>query len=233
VTSGAKGVSEDTSIAELWSRAAHDLRQPVQAALLLSKMLDGASAPPEMRRVARHIGTSLNALYGMLEFLVVLSRLEAGLQSVPQRNCQLADVLAVTLREANKVAARRGVALRVRGVRGLVKSNPHLLATAIKSLLLNAIKFGAGDEITAGCRRRGDQIAFEVRFQAAALDTASETSAFFELTTPGAGANSCELGVGLVLLERLCLRLGHSLQQTSAPPTGRLLALWLPRPNRP
>jgi two-component system, sensor histidine kinase len=233
VTSGAKGVGKDASIAELWSRAAHDLRQPVQAALLLSKMLDGASASPDMRRAARHIGASLNALYGMLEFLVVLSRLEAGLQSAPQRNCQLADVLAVTLREASKIAARRGVALHVRGVRGLVKSNPHLLATAIKSLLLNAIKFGSGDEITACCRRRGDQVAFEVRFKAAAVDPASETSAFFELSTPGAGASSCELGVGLVLLERLCLRLGHSLQQTSAPPTGRLLALWLPRPNRP
>jgi signal transduction histidine kinase len=231
VTSGAKGVGEDASIAELWARAAHDLRQPVQAALLLSKMLDGASAPADMRRAARHIGRSLNALYGMLEFLVVLSRLEAGRQSLPQRNCQLADVLAVPLREASKIAARRGVALRVRGVRGLVKSNPHLLTTAIKNLLLNAIKFGSGDAITARCRRQGDQVAFEVRFKAAAIDPARDSSAFFELSTPGAGANSCELGVGLVLLERLCLRLGHSLQRAPAPPDGRLLAIWLPRSN--
>ena len=232
--SGANGVGEDASIAELWARAAHDLRQPVQAALLLSKMLlDGGAAPSDMRRVARHIGTSLNALYGMLEFLVVLSRLEAGLQGVAQRNCQLADVLAVPLRQASKVAARRGVALRVRGVRGLVKSNPHLLATASKSLLFNAIKFGSGDEITARCRRRGDQVAFEVRFKAAAVDPARERSAFFELSTVGAGASSRELGVGLVLLERLCLRLGHSLEQTPAPPDGRLLSLWLPRVSGP
>ena len=231
--SGANGVGEDASIAELWARAAHDLRQPVQAALLLSKMLlDGASAPSD-RRAARHIGTSLNALYGMLEFLVVLSRLEAGLQSAAQRNCQLADVLAVTLRETSKVAARRGVALRARGVRGLVKSNPHLLATAIKNLLFNAIKFGSGDEITARCRRRGDQVAFEVRFKAAAVDPASESSAFFELPTTGARASSCELGVGLALLERLCLRLGHSLEQTPTPPDGRLLAIWLPRVSGP
>ena len=226
MTSGAKGDGEDASIAELWARAAHDLRQPVQAALLLSKLLDGASAPVDMRRAARHIGRSLNALYGMLEFLVVLSRLEAGRQSVTQRNCQLADLLAVTLREASKIAARRGVALRVRG---LVKSNPHLLTTAIKSLLLNAIKFGAGDEIIARCRRQGHQVAFEVRFQAAAVDPARDSSAFFELSTPGAGVNSSELGVGLVLLERLCLHLGHSLQRAPAPPDGWLLAIWLPR----
>jgi signal transduction histidine kinase len=234
VTGRRKEVGEDASIAELWARAAHDLRQPVQAALLLSKMLDGASAPPDMRRAARHIGASLSALYGMLEFLVVLSRLEAGLQSAPQRTCQLAEVLAATLREASKVAARRGIALRVRGVRGLVKSNPHLLATAIKSLLLNAIKFGAGDAISARCRRRGDQVGFEVRFKAAAaVDPASEKSAFFELSRLGAGASGPELGVGLVLLERLCRRLGHDLEQTPAPPDGRLLVIWLPRVGTP
>jgi two-component system, sensor histidine kinase len=233
VTGGAKEVDDNASIAELWARAAHDLRQPVQAALLLSKMLDVTSAPPDMRRAARHIGTSLSSLYGMLEFLVVLSRLEAGLQSVPQRNCQLADVLATTLREVSKFATRRGIALRVRGVRGLVKSNPQLLATAIKSLLLNAIKFGSGDEIAARCRRRGDQIGFEVRFKAAAVDPANEKSAFFEVSTLGAGARSCELGVGLVLLERLCRRLGHSLEQSPAPPNGRRLAIWLPRVDAP
>jgi signal transduction histidine kinase len=223
--------AEDVSIAALWARAAHDLRQPVQAALLLSKMLDGAEAPPDMRRAARHIGTSLSSLYGMLEFLVVLSRLEAGLGSVPIRNCELAEVLAAPLRETSKIAARRGVTLRTRNLRGSVKSNAPLLAMAAKSLLLNAIKFGSGDEIVARCRRQRDQVAFEVRFKAAAVDPARESSAFFELSTPGAGANSCELGVGLVLLERLCLRLGHSLQRAPAPPDGRLLAIWLTRSN--
>ena len=149
-------------------------------------MLDGVSAPPDVRRAARHIGASLNALYGMLEFLVVLSRLEAGIRSAPQRNCQLADVLAVPLREASKVAARRGVAFACVACAGWSKQ-PTSAGDGHQSLLLNAIKFGSGDEITACCRRRGDQVAFEVRFTTAAVDPASETSAFFELSTPGAG----------------------------------------------
>jgi len=221
--------AEDVSIAELWARAAHDLRQPVQAALLLSKMLDGAEAPPDMRRAARHIGTSLSSLYGMLEFLVVLSRLEAGLGSVPIRNCELAEVLAAPLRETSKIAARRGVALRTRNLRGSVKSNAPLLAMAAKSLLLNAIKFGSGEEIVAACRRRSDAVAIEVRFKAASVDPSSEESAFFDVATHAGGARSCELGVGPVLLERMCRRLGHSLEQTRSPPDGRLLTLWVPR----
>jgi len=220
---------EEGSIAELWARAAHDLRQPVQAALLLSKMLDGAEAPPDMRRAARHIGTSLSSLYGMLEFLVVLSRLEAGLGSVPIRNCELAEVLAAPLREATKLAAKRGVTLRTRGLSGAVKSNPQLLAMATKSLLLKAIKFGTGDEIVVACRRRPDALAIEVRFRGAVADPSSEEGAFFEVATLTAGARISELGVGRLLLERLCRRLGHSLDETRSPPDRRLLALSAPR----
>jgi signal transduction histidine kinase len=215
---------EEASIAELWARAAHDLRQPVQAALLLSKMLDGAEAPPEMRRAARHIGASLSSLYGMLDFLVVLSRLEAGLGSVPIRNCELAEVLAAPVRETMKVAVKRGVALRTRNLSGAVKSNPQLLAMATKSLLLKAIKFGSGGEIVAACRRRREALAIEIRFRGA-IDPSEET-AFFEVA---AGMRSSELGIGRLLLERLCRRLGHTLDETRSPPDHRLLALWLPR----
>jgi hypothetical protein len=193
---------EEASIAELWARAAHDLRQPVQAALLLSKMLDGAEAPPDMRRAARHIGTSLSSLYG-------------------------AEVLAAPVRETTKVAVKWGVALRTRNLSGAVKSNPQLLAMATKSLLLKAIKFGSGDAIVAGCRRRGDALAIEVRFRGA-IDPSEET-AFFEVATRAAGTRSSELGIGRLLLERLCRRLGHSLDETRSPPDHRRLALWLPR----
>jgi two-component system, sensor histidine kinase len=226
---GAMAAEEKVSIAELWARAAHDLRQPVQAALLLSKVLAAAEAPPDIRRAARHIGTSLSSLYNMLEFLVVLSRLEAGVASVPIRNCELAEVLAAPLREIKKVAAKRGVALRTRNLRGRAKSNPQLLAMAAKSLLLNALKFGSGAEIVVSCRRRSDMLVLEVRFCGGVVDPTSEESAFFEVSTLAAGARSSELGIGRLLLERLCWRLGHTLEQTRSPPDGRLLAIWVPR----
>jgi K+-sensing histidine kinase KdpD len=232
VTSGGKGVVAHGSIAELWAQAAHDLRQPVQAALLVAKMLDEAPSEPELRRAARHIETSLRSLYSMLEFLTVLSRLEAGLETVALRTCQLSDVLAVTLREMGKVAAKRGIALRTRNLRGLVRSNPQLLATTTKSLLLNAIKYGSGEEILACCRRREDQVSLEIHFRAAAHDPIGEKSAFFELSTLAGGSRAYELGVGLLLLERLCRRLGHGLSHSLSPPDGRLLAIGLPRAAR-
>jgi signal transduction histidine kinase len=228
VTSRAGGV-EYASVAELWAQAAHDLRQPVQAALLLSDMLNEASTPPDLRRTAHHIGTSLRSIYSMLEFLTVLSRLEAGLQSVPLRNCQLTDVLTATLEETAKLAAERGIALRRRNISGLVRSNPQLLAITIKSLLLNALKSGNGDQIIARCRRRADEIGFEIHFRSSALDPDSEKNAFFELPRATANISAPEIGIGLALLRRLCQRLGHKLEHGAMPAGGRRLAIWLPR----
>jgi signal transduction histidine kinase len=229
VSGAADAIADEVAIAQLWAQAAHDLRQPVQAALLLTKMLDGSSGQSELRRTARHIAMTLNSLYGMLEFLTLLSRIEAGLARPPLRHCQLAEVLAVPLREMAKVAAKRGISLRMRNLRGQVRANPSLLAMTTKSLLLNAIKFGSGDQIVAGCHRQGDHVSLEIAFRAASRDPASEKSAFFELSTQAGGQIACELGIGLLLLERLCRRLGHRLEHAPAPPDGRRLVLRLPR----
>ena len=231
VTGASKKPGQYQSVASLWAQAAHDLRQPVQAALLLTKMLDGASGPAELTRTARHIGTALESLYGMLEVLTLLSRVEAGLQIVRLRTCQLADVLAPTIRETNEIAAKRGIPLLFRNMRGMVRTNPTLLATATRSLLLNAIKFGNGKEILACCRRRGDQVSLEVHFRGASLDAARERNAFVELSSRGDGSIASELGLGLALLEPLCRRLGHNLNYTSLPPDGQLLAMVLPLPT--
>jgi signal transduction histidine kinase len=231
VQADAEKPGRNPSTAQLWAQAAHDLRQPAQAALLLAKMLDGSSGPAELAGNARRISRALESLCGMLELLTLLSRLEAGLQVVRLRTCELADVLAPIIQETGKIAAQQGISLRFRNMRGLVRSNPKLLAIAAKSLLLNGIKFGNG-EVVAGCRRRDNQIMLEVRFSGPALDAASRTSAFVELPLRGDGATAVELGLGLALLEPLCRRLGHGLSHSSSPPDGRLLAIAVPAISR-
>jgi signal transduction histidine kinase len=214
--------------AQLWACAAHDLRQPVQAALLLSKMLDGASARPDLIRNTRHVGASLESLSGMLEILNLLSRIEAGLQVVTLRKCQLAEVLQATMREMADTASKRGVHLRCQRMRGLVWSHPALLAIASKSLLLNAIKFGDGEDIHVFCRRRGSQLWLEVHCGGPSLDAAMERNAFVQLPPRGGDLTSTELGLGLALLRHLCRQLGHDLHQTMSPQGRQVLAFILP-----
>ena len=219
---------DQISIARLWAQAAHDLRQPVQAALLLTKMLEAESVQGKHKQGARHVGVALHSLNEMLETLALLSRIEAGLQVVSLSTCQLSHVLEATLREIAEIAAERGIPLRLRNMRGVVRTNPKLLATATRSLLLNAIKFGTGEGIIACCRRRGNQLWLEVHFAGTSFDGAMERNAFVQLSPADSRPIAAELGLGVTLLEYLCRQLGHRLYYTaSSPNEQQLLAMEL------
>lgn len=226
---GKPKTGQHDSIAYLWAQAAHDLRQPVQAALLLTSMLDGSLERTELRRTTRGIRSALESLYDMLEVLTLLARCEAGLQIVQLRTCQLADDLEPAIRELSEIATKRGIRVRVRRMRGLVRSNPKLLITAARSLLLNAMKFGNGGEILVGCHPCGDQLRLEVHYSGASLDVTSEKNAFVQLSRQTDRLIAGELGLGLALLKHLCRRLGHDLQYEELRPDRQRLALTLPR----
>jgi signal transduction histidine kinase len=227
-TTKGRGGGKQKRVAQLWADAAHDLRQPVQAALLVTRMLEAESTGLAQKRAARHIANSLESLSEILEILTLLSRIEAGLQVVPVTFCQLSDVLQPTLREVTEIAAGRGIPLQLRGIRGVVRSNPRLLAVAARSLILNAIKFGSGRRILVCCRKLGDQLKLEVQFRGASLDGGNQSKAFIQLSPLVDRQSPSQLGLGLSLLKHLCQRLGHTLNYTKLPKQGQLLALRVP-----
>jgi signal transduction histidine kinase len=220
-----QGQSKPKRVAQLWAHAAHDLRQPVQAALLVTRMLEAESTGLSQKRAARHIANSLESLSEMLEILTLLARIEAGLQVVPLSFCQLSDVLQPTLREVIEIATERGIPLQLRSLRGVVRSNPRLLGVAMRSLILNAIKFASGQRISVCCRRQGDHLSLEVQFRGTSLEGAHERKAFIQLPPLVDRPIGSQLGLGLSLLKHLCHRLGHTLCYTKLPKHGQLLAL--------
>jgi len=224
-TARGQGRSKQKRVAQLWAHAAHDLRQPVQAALLVTRMLEAESTGLSQKRAARHIANSLESLSDILEILTLLARIEAGLQVVPLTFCELSDVLQPILREATEIAKQRGIPLQLRRIRGVVRSNPRLLGVAMRSLILNAIKFGSGRTILVCCRRHDDQLSLEVQFRGTSLDGVHESKAFIQLSPLVDRQAPSELGLGLSLLKHLSHQLGHTLHYTKLPKQGQLLAM--------
>jgi two-component system, sensor histidine kinase len=214
--------------ASLWVQAAHDLRQPVQAAQLLASALGDVSEPDRLKRIARGIDTALQSFQEMLEAMALLARIEAGSQTVELRTCELGGILDPALRELAEIAKARRIPLRLGEIRGVVRSDPKLLLAAARSLVLNAIRFGDGRDLAVGCRRRGDRLSLDIEFSGAALDAGIERHAFVQLTAPGDRLLWSQLGLGLLLVRRLCDALGHQLHHAVLDPDRQLLALRFP-----
>jgi len=229
VTDEANKPGQHGTIATLWVDAAHDLNQPVQAGLLLAKTLQDLSGRAEVGLIARQIEAALESLREMLDILTLLSRVEAGQRSVQLRTCELGDVLKSPIKDLAAIAAQRGIRLRLRNLRGLVRTNPKLCVAAARSLLVNALEVAKGSEMLVSCRRSSDQVRLEVRYRGAPFDAVSRRSAFVRLSPRRDAAVAGELALGLGLLEHLCYLLGHSLHYASPAPGQRLLAMELSR----
>ncbi|MBO0765733.1 MAG: HAMP domain-containing histidine kinase, partial [Hyphomicrobiaceae bacterium] len=160
----AKGPAQDDSAARVWALAAHDLRQPVQAARLLAATLDCTCGRAELARSAQAIGSALDSLQEMLEALALLARVQTGLQVVALGPCDLAQALEPPLRELAAIAARRGIPLRLHKPQGVVRSHSKLLATAARGLFLNAVRFRDGNDVRISCRRARGQLTLEVEY---------------------------------------------------------------------
>src|SRR5262245_4575146 len=224
----AENPDRPASIARIWAQAAHDLRQPVQAALLLAGGLDSAAEPAQLQRTAKHIDGSLRCLDDMLELLILLSRIEAGLQMAAPRSCELTDLLEPVVQETTAIAAARGRRLSCRMVEGTVRSHPQLLAAAARSLMLNAIEFADGDEIILACQRSGNTVKLEAAFEGTRIDAEMAKRAFVQLAPPRTGSADGVLGLGPVLLEHVCRLLGHAFEHEQPSPRRRQLTLVLP-----
>jgi two-component system, sensor histidine kinase len=212
--------------AHIWARAAHDLRQPVQAALLLVKVLGEEVDPVQQKRLLDYTATSLSSLYEMIEVLALLSRIEAGSQAVPLRSCHISAALDGTMKAMLKVASERGCPLQLRNMQGMVRSNAKLLGMVAKSLILNAMKLSEGKRISVGCRKQSNHLRFEVRFSGVRVD--AWKGAFVQLPPAAGRPYVGELGLGPLLLQRVCERLGHRVYHRTLPRNGQLLAMELP-----
>lgn len=75
-----KEAAEQAKVAKssFLAAASHDLRQPVHALGMFVGALQGHAMNDEMRRLVEHIGSSVNAMDGLFNSLLDISRLDAG-----------------------------------------------------------------------------------------------------------------------------------------------------------
>jgi signal transduction histidine kinase len=209
--------------AMLWAEASHDLQQSVQALMLITRTLSGAPDKAALRRAVEHMDKALYGLQGKIELLTELSRLAA-----PElHRCALAEVHESVMSEMEVVAEQHGIGLRSSSPRGVVWSDAKLLATVLRSLIMNAMRLGRGEDILIGWRQRGGHVRLELYFKSPPIGAAQARSALIELHNRRDGKPTGALGLGLGFVAHLCHALGHGLEYTRLPETGQRIAVSL------
>jgi len=215
--------------------ASHDLRQPMHAMGLFMGELSNRIDTPEQRKIVEKVEESVEAMSGLLDSLLDISKLDAGV-IVPQEQEFAIDVLLHRLaQDFSSIALKRSITFRVHSIEATVVSDPILLERILINLISNAIRYVAQDGIVmVACRKSGENIRIEVRDNGPGIPAEEQKNIFKEFVqlTNKARDRSKGLGLGLAIVNRLSKLLGHSVTLRSAPQRGSTFAIEVPRvPN--
>ncbi len=210
--------------------ASHDLRQPLHALVLFVSELARQPLDGHSHQIVDRISASAEAMENLLDSLLDISRLDAGVLQPARQVFQPLPILERLLGSQSSVADTRGLRLRLHATPRWVDSDPLLFERIIANLLSNAIRYTAAGTIMVACRRRGQFLRVEVRDSGcgiAAQDQEVVFQEFVQLDNPER-ARAKGLGLGLAIVRRLADLLGHRLELRSALGRGSIFAIELP-----
>ena len=223
---------------QLISDVSHELRSPLarlNVALDLARQRKGNDPAFEQ---AEQDTALLDEMIGRL---LTIAKLDVPSSQVPMVEVEMGELVRQVVRDANFEAHGPGnrVAFIADGT-FLVEGNPELLHSAIENVVRNAIHYtDAGTQVEVGLRserRPGGSFArIEIRDHGPGLPESELTNIFrpFYRVAVARDRESGGAGLGLAIAERVIRTHGGTIVAQNAAPRGLLIAISLPRVDRP
>lgn len=211
--------------------ASHDLRQPLNAAVLYLESINQKGLRESDAQGLRGIGLALENLDGLLATLLDISRLDSGGLQPDPSDFYVQPLFDRLANEYGAIARTGHLELKAMATTAVVHSDLMLLETVLRNLLSNAIKYTDTGRILMGLRRRGDRVSIEVRDTGVGISKEHVVRIFDEFwRAPGSGeSGKGSAGLGLSIVERICQLLGTNIQVYSELGKGSTFMLELPR----
>ncbi len=234
--------------------ASHDLRQPIHALGLFFANLADRVRNAETESLIKQIEDSIEAIDSMLNALLDISKLDAGVIRPHVGPVAVADLFKRLATEYQShginpfgvllerrlfkrpetphqpTARETGNALRIRSSRAIVQSDPAMLERILRNLISNALRYTRNGRVLVGARRRGDKLRIEVHDTGIGIPADQLDDIFLEFHQLGNPERNRHqgLGLGLAIVKRLAALLGHQITVRSRLGRGSCFAVTLP-----
>src|SRR5208283_3966271 len=207
----------------------HDLLQPLNAARLALSALLSFDMGREPAGLVDQADRSLATLEELLRTLLDLSKLDAGVMTPDMRAFPIDDLVASLVKEQAQGAAKRGLKLRHFGAGRWVTSDPLLLRRVVQNLIANGLRYTRLGGVLVGGRARGECWTVEVWDYGPGIPEERRDAIFQEFQRGEAGENGGQgFGLGLAIVRRLALALGHPIGLRSTVGRGSMFSVALP-----
>lgn len=213
--------------------ASHDLRQPMHALGLFVGELRNRIDNPDQCKIVDKVEESVEALSGLLDSLLDISKLDAGVVISKIKAFDVNAMLERLVSDIMPLAQRKSITLRTHLADDpTVSSDPVLLERILLNLLGNAVRYTPQNgTVLLACRKRGDNLRIEVRDNGVGIPPEEQKNVFHEFVQLANSARdrSKGLGLGLAIVDRLAKLLHHPLSLRSEAGKGAVFAVCVPR----
>lgn len=213
----------------LLATVSHDLRQPSHAIGLLCERMIQDPNPVQLPQALRDLNELSQSLSASLTTLMDLTRLDAGLVRANLEPVLLGQVLLRLEAEFSASAKNRGIELQVANSPLWVRTDPVLLHGVLANLLSNAIKYTRAGLVSVELQAQDGQVCISVRDTGMGIKQDKLELIFKEFVRlEGAESGTEGLGLGLSIVRRYAMLLGHPLSVASQPGLGSCFSISLP-----
>jgi two-component system, sensor histidine kinase len=210
--------------------AAHDLRQPLHALGMFCAALEQQLHDTPQRPLVRNMMSAIEALEGSFGAMLDISRLDAGVVQAAPQTFPIREVFRRLYQQFGGDAEARGLSLRFRATRRIVRSDPQLLERVLANLVQNALRYTRAGGVLIAARRHPRGVALEIWDTGVGIAEDKRDMIFrefYQIDNPerdrGRG-----LGMGLAIVQRLCNLLEHPLEVSSTVGRGSVFRVVVP-----
>ncbi|WP_457207096.1 sensor histidine kinase, partial [Nocardioides sp. P5_C9_2] len=226
---------------EFVAAVSHELRTPMTSVignleLLLDNEAGSVSSP--QRAALERADRNARRLLGMLEELLLLSRVESGTFELRMRRTDVREVVELALHTLDVTRTRSGVRVELHEPDHPVEleADGEQVERAVMNLVSNAVKFTpAGGRVDIDVRDDGATVTISVSDTGIGIETADMGRLFDRFyRAPGAVREAVPgTGLGLSIVKAVAERHGGTVEVTSTPGAGSTFTLCLPRSPDP
>ncbi|WP_421790364.1 sensor histidine kinase [Hyphobacterium sp.] len=211
----------------------HEIRTPMNGVLGMTSLLQMSELTGPQRQQVEIIHESGEMLMRLLNEILDMSKIEAGMLELESIAFDLRDVVEQVTELHQPNAARKGLHLSAEIEDGLTldfEGDPMRIGQVLNNLISNAVKFTAAGTVTLTVRDEDGRIAFDVSDTGVGIQ-ADKLHKLFEPFTQADASTTRQYGgtgLGLSISRHLCDLMGGDLRAVSAPGQGSTFTAVLP-----
>lgn len=211
--------------------ASHDLRQPLHTIGLFTSLLENKLENDTQKNLLSKVCHSLDALCELLNTLLDISKLDAGVVEKNIEHFTLEKLLNRLVSEFKEEAADKGLLFHYISTDVVVYSDTNLLELILRNILSNAIRYTKYGKVSLNVVKTDHgKIKIVIKDTGIGIPQDKQQVIFQEFNQLGNPERDRVkgLGLGLSIVNRLVDLLGYSLEMESVPNEGTVFSLIVP-----